>query len=282
MSLKPSGGTFFVVATPIGHLGDISRRMCEVLSQVATLYAEDTRRTSVLLEHIGVRTPLRSLHEHNERGRIQEVLQLLQEGKDVALVSDAGTPVVSDPGASVVCAVADAGYKVCPVPGASALACALSVCGFEAKHVLFEGFLPHKGAELNKAVEKVMLHEGVVVFFESPHRVAHTLGLLAQHSPSRRVCVCRELTKMHEETVRGVLQEVAAWALNTQVQGEITVVLESPEPQEKMAPEDADVQHALKRCMQAGLSARDAVDAVAAVLQLPRRHVYQHMLLVQA
>ncbi len=268
-------GTLFVVATPIGNLGDFSQRAIDTLRAVATVYAEDTRRSRVLLDHFGVRTSLRSLHEHNEAERAGEVQHALEGGSDVAVLTDAGTPAVSDPGAELVRRLAAAGVRVSPIPGASALTAALSVAGFPVNDagVLFAEFLPPKGKERAQALARLTRHAGVAVFFEAPHRIADTLGELAALQPSRDVCVCRELTKLYEEARRGTLAELSQWAQEGEVKGELTLVL-APFALEAVSADEAAIDAALSRCLAAGLSARDAATAVAAVLELPRRDVY--------
>lgn len=274
--MTPQTGTLFVVATPIGNLGDLTPRAAETLARVGVIYAEDTRRSRTLLEHLGLHTPLVSLHEHNERGRSDDVLARLAKGTDVALVTDAGTPAVSDPGSLVVEAALQAGLRVCPIPGASALAAALSVSGFDAGDagILFVGFPPARGSERAQALQRMAKHSGVVVFLESPHRIGATLAELAAEQPEREACVGRELTKLYEEILRRPLAELARWAAG-EVLGELTVVM-GPSPQKTVAaPDDEAVDAALQRCLDAGLSTRDAATAVAAVLELQKRAVYQ-------
>jgi 16S rRNA (cytidine1402-2'-O)-methyltransferase len=264
--------TLYIVATPLGNLEDLSPRAARLLREVAVAYAEDTRRSRVLLDHVGAHPKLLSLHEHNERERVAEVLETLSRGDSVALVTDAGTPAVSDPGSIVVSEALAAGHKVSPIPGPSALASALSVAGFTDGDILFVGFLPVKGAERRAVVERVIGHPGVAVLFEAPHRVGATVGELAQAEPERQLCACRELTKIHEEVRRGSLAEMARWA-EGDLKGELTLVL-GPTTRVAVVAEDAQVDAALRRCLDAGLSARDAAAAVAAVLERSKREVY--------
>lgn len=263
--------TLYVVATPLGNLEDLSPRACRILAECDVLFAEDTRRTLGLLQHLGISRSLHSLHEHNERGRIAQVLLHLEEGRSVALVSDAGTPVVSDPGEAVVSAALDAGVKVVPIAGPSALAAALSVSGFRADAVLFVGFLPTKTKDRKQQLDRISAHEGVVVLFESPHRIMATLEELASNG-ERRACLCRELTKMHEEVRRGTLADLVDWSRQGP-RGEITLVL-GPRSDNAASQADPDVDGAVSRCRAAGLSKRDTAAAVAAVLELPRKRVY--------
>jgi 16S rRNA (cytidine1402-2'-O)-methyltransferase len=269
------GATLFVVATPLGNLDDFSPRAVQVLGAADALYAEDTRRSRVLLDHFGIAKRLESLHEHNERERSAEVLAALARGERVAILTDAGTPAVSDPGTVVVARAAAAGFRVSPVPGPSALTAALSVAGFDAgaEGVLFLGFLPARGRERAQAVTRAVAHRGVVVLFEAPHRAEATFGELAAVAPERAACAGRELTKLHEEIKHGTLRELAAWAA-AGLKGELTIVLAGlgAETPERLEPTAIDGM--IERCLAAGLSARDTATAVAAVSGEPRREVY--------
>jgi 16S rRNA (cytidine1402-2'-O)-methyltransferase len=217
----------FVVSTPIGNLGDLSHRAVETLRAADVVLAEDTRRTSILLRHFEIGTRLLSAHEHNEAARASTVVEMLREGKQVALVSDAGTPLLSDPGARIVREVVAAGFDVVPIPGASALLAALVASGIAADTFTFLGFPPRKGPERAELLEEIAASPRAAVLYESPNRVAKLLADLAEAcGPERRVAVARELTKMHEELVRGTLAEAAAHFAGREVLGEIVVVVE--------------------------------------------------------
>ena len=271
---EQGSGILYVVATPIGNLGDLSQRAIDTLGQVALVLAEDTRHTRPLLSHLGLSKPLESLHEHNEVGRADAVVARLADGLSIALVSDAGTPAVSDPGAKLVSAVARAGFRVVPIAGPSALTAALSACGFSASSsdVRFFGFLAVKGKDRREGLEKICAGEGVHVFFENPKRVHKTLTELAQRQPERPAALCRELTKVHEEVVRGTLQELAAWSKGG-VRGEVTMVV-GPQPQ-AVETDEQELREAVERCLAAGLSNRDASSAVAAIYRVSRKPLYQ-------
>ena len=216
----------YVVSTPIGNLGDVTHRAVETLRGADVVLAEDTRRTSILLRHLGIATRLLSAHEHNEAARAASVVAMLREGKAVALVSDAGTPLLSDPGARIVREVVDAGFTVVPIPGASALLAALVASGIEAETFTFLGFPPRKGPERAELLEEVAASPRAVVLYESPHRVGRLLADLAEAcGAARRVAVARELTKMHEEVFRGTLAEGAERFGSAEVLGEIVVVV---------------------------------------------------------
>jgi 16S rRNA (cytidine1402-2'-O)-methyltransferase len=215
-----------IVSTPIGNLGDITRRAAETLAAADVVLAEDTRRTGGLLKHLGIETRLMSAHEHNEASRASLVVTMLREGKNVALVSDAGTPLLSDPGARIVREVVDAGFDVVPIPGASALLSALVASGIEAESFTFHGFPPRKGPERAELLEEIAASPRASVLYESPNRVGKLLADLAEAAGGeRRVCVARELTKMHEQFVRGTLAEAAARYADAEVLGEIVVVV---------------------------------------------------------
>ena len=225
-----------MVATPIGNLGDITQRGLQVLRDADVVAAEDTRHTRALLGHFGISTQLVALHEHNERAAAQKVIAWIGEGKSVALVSDAGTPGVSDPGARVVALVRDAGLPVVPIPGASALTAALSASGIEAEGFVFAGFLPAKGAARREKLAALAAGPWAIVLFEAPHRITQTLGDLAdafggrdEASGGRHVVVARELTKRFETITRVPLAEARAWveADDDRRRGEFVLVIEA-------------------------------------------------------
>ena len=223
-----SAGRLDVVATPIGNLGDLAPRAREALMAADLIAAEDTRRTGTLLSAIGVSGKLISLHEHNENSRIESLVQELQAGKVVALVSDAGTPLLSDPGYQLVRAAAAAGVLIRAIPGASALTAALSIAGLPTDRFVFEGFLPARAGERQSALARLAAETRTLVFFEAPHRIAATLAELATlFGAQRRAVVARELTKLHESVYRGTLEELAAAALAdpNMARGEITLII---------------------------------------------------------
>ena len=218
--------TLYLVSTPIGNLADVSRRAEDTLRSVDRILAEDTRRSRVLTDHVGAKAPLVSLHAHNELMRIESVLAWLGAGEDLALVSDAGTPLVSDPGAALVGAVHEAGYPVVPIPGPSAVLAALVASGLSTREFLFLGFPDRKGKSRKALLERIAGSAETVVLFESPHRTARLLEDLAGAcEPERAVAVARELTKIHEEVQRGTLTEVAAHYRKHPPKGEVTVVV---------------------------------------------------------
>lgn len=218
-------GILHVVATPIGNLSDLTLRALEVLREADAVFAEDTRRTRRLLAHHGLRPALVSAHAHNERGRVAELLRRLEDGEQVALVSDAGSPAVSDPGADLVAAVAAAGYPVRSVPGPSAVVAALAVSGLPSDRFSFGGFLPARAGARDRRLAELLARPETVVLFEAPHRVRETLEALARLAPERRLAACRELTKTFEEVLRGRPSEVRSLLTSERERGEWTLVL---------------------------------------------------------
>lgn len=269
-------GRLFVVATPIGNLEDLTARALRVLGEVDLIASEDTRHSRRLLDHYHIRTPLTSYHEHNESEKAQALLRELAQGRNVALITDAGTPGISDPGYRVVRAARREGYEVVAVPGPSALAAALSVSGLPTDGFSFHGFFPRKRSQAEEFLEAAGRQGGTHVFFESPHRLLDTLRAIGERLPEAQVCVARELTKIHEEVVLGSPREAAERFAGSPVRGECVLILhaEAREAAADWGPEAirARVDAAVR---ERGLSRRDAVRHVAAELGLPRNAVYQ-------
>ena len=282
MAPASPGGALVVVGTPIGNLGDLTPRAIEALASADVVYCEDTRHSRKLLTHAGISgVPLRSLHEHNEDGRIDEVVTAVAAGRTVALVSDAGMPAVSDPGARVVAGVAAAGLTVTVVPGPSAVLAALVASGLATDRFCFEGFLPRSGRDRSDRMAAVAAEVRTVVLFEAPGRTAATLrDLAAVCGYDRPVAVARELTKLHEEIWRGSLAGAAEWAAGG-VRGEVVIVVAgAPELAEEPVDDELLIR-ALEAQVAAGARTRGAVDAVAATHGVPRRRVYELALRVK-
>ena len=216
-------GRLYVVSTPIGNLEDITLRAVNTLKSVALIAAEDTRRTGTLLRHFAITTPRTSLHEHNERQKLPHLLQKLIEGADIALVSDAGTPLVSDPGQRLIAASIERGVQVVPIPGPSAVLSALVASGFPADTFVFVGFVPSRSKDRKKWLSLLRDERRAIVLFESPHRITATLWDIAEILVDRPISISRELTKLHEETVRGRSNSLNI--LSVPPRGEFTVVL---------------------------------------------------------
>lgn len=269
-------GTLVVVATPIGNLGDLSPRAAEALRTADLVLAEDTRRTGRLLQHIGSQVPQRSLHEHNERERIAEVVQRLQAGERIALVSDAGTPTVSDPGYRLIAASAAAGVTIEVVPGPSAMLTALVASALPTDRVAFEGFLPRKGAARRERLEELRTERRTMVLFVSPHRADTDLAdLAAVLGADRPAAVARELTKLHEQVLRGPLGELAERVDREGVRGEVTLVVGgAPAPQPAEIGED-DLVARVRGLVATGMDKKAAIAEVAATAAVPKKVVYQ-------
>lgn len=267
--------TLTVVATPIGNLGDLSPRAATALRDADLVLAEDTRRTGRLLQHVGSEVPQRSLHDHNERDRIDEVLRLLADGRHVVLVSDAGTPTVSDPGYRLIAAVVEAGVRVEPVPGPSAVLAALVASGLPSDRVAFDGFLPRKGAARRERLASLATEPRTVVLFASPHRIVDDLHDLAGALGSdRRAVIARELTKLHEEVLRGTLGELAEGSA-AGLRGEITLVIDgAPDPVAAPAT-PTELVRRVRGLIATGVAKKTAIATVADVAGVPKREVYQ-------
>ncbi|MGH2760734.1 MAG: 16S rRNA (cytidine(1402)-2'-O)-methyltransferase [Actinomycetota bacterium] len=269
-------GRLFVVATPIGNLADITLRAIRVLGEVDVIAAEDTRTTRKLLAHHGIRTPLVSYHEHNEAVRTPELLERMLDGQRVALVSEAGTPSISDPGHRLVHESIEASITVEPVPGASALLAAVVVSGLPAESFVFEGFLPRRRTERRRRLESLAAERRTLVFFEAPHRLDHSLTDLFEVLGDRRVALCRELTKLHEEVIRGSVSELIASLRRAPVKGEIVLVVDGARA-DSVVDLEAAAEEALAR-VRAGESVREATRNVATERGVPRRPLYDRVL----
>jgi 16S rRNA (cytidine1402-2'-O)-methyltransferase len=278
MSLpEKSPGVLYIVSTPIGNLEDITLRALRVLKEVDLIAAEDTRRTRQLLTHYGIHKPLISYHEHNRRMREKTLLHDLREGKSVALVTDAGTPGISDPGEELVRRAIQEGLPLVPIPGPVALVAALSVSGLPTESFLFYGFLPSKAAARRKWLTSLKERPETLVFYESPRRLSSLLDDAAQILGERRVVVAREMTKVYEEVYRGTISEVLEQMGKEEVKGEVTVILEGCTSPPHV--DASEVVAALRRYSEEmGLSMKDSVGRVAEDLGIPRRQVYQESL----
>jgi 16S rRNA (cytidine1402-2'-O)-methyltransferase len=269
-----SGG-LVLVATPIGNLGDLSPRAVEALSRADVIACEDTRRTRALLSHAGVKAPrLLVVNDHSEAAQVHEVIRLLDAGSSVAVVTDAGTPGVADPGERLVAAAAAAGHSVEVVPGPSALIAALVLSGLPSGRFCFEGFLPRKGPTRRARLDALREERRVTVIYEAPHRVRQTVDDLCQAlGPLRRVSISRELTKLHEETWRGSLEQAVDHLSANEPRGEYVIVLDGAPP--PGPPADDEVEAALRAALDAGADKKTAIVDVAGRLGLPKRHVYK-------
>lgn len=272
-----TAGILYIVSTPIGNLGDLSPRAVQVLQAADFILAEDTRVTRKLCSRFDIETPLERFDEAVSRRRSGSVVERVLAGETLALVSDAGTPLLSDPGQELVAAAQDAGVPIEVVPGPSAITAALVSSGLPVERFYFGGFLPRKAGEQRKALESLAALDATLVFFESPHRTARTLQLIAQEMPDRTGAVARELTKLHEEVVRAPLAELAAeFAQREVVKGEVVLLIGPPAPTatNQAHVDSAAIAAALSSCMDDGMSPSRASREVAAELGVPKSAVY--------
>ncbi len=270
----------YIVATPIGNLEDVTLRALRVLGEAELVLAEDTRRTRVLLDRHDVKAAPVSLHAHNEASRIAKALAVLDAGGNVALVSDAGTPLISDPGERLVAAALQAGHEVAPVPGASASLSALSSSGLKTTPFTFIGFLPRRSGECERLLESLRNRKETLVFFESPHRVAKTLARLSAALGERAACVARELTKLHEEIARGTLAELAK-RFAEGARGEFTLVVAGVADMAALIPSD-ELDEAIRALVAEGRSSREISDQLSPGSGLARREVYARVLALKS
>ena len=274
MTGQPMTGQLVLVATPIGNLGDMAPRAVEALRNAALICCEDTRRTGKLLHHAGI-TGVRMTvaNEHTETARIDEVVQLLSEGRDVAFVSDAGTPGISDPGERLVRAVVAAGHGVSAVPGPVALVMGLVLSGFDTTRFVFEGFVPRSGSERTQRLAEVAAERRTIVLYEAPHRIRRTVDDLAIHcGAERRIALARELTKLHEEMWRGTLAEAGQHLADREPRGEYVVVVEGA-PAPPTADDDA-IRAAVDTALRGGDTRKVAIATVTASLGVSKRRVF--------
>ena len=264
----------YIVATPIGNLEDISLRALRTLREVKLIAAEDTRKTRRLLTTYDIKTPVTSYHEHNKWAKLDYMLRCLEEG-DVALVTDAGTPGVSDPGYELVVAANERGIPVVPIPGPSAVITALAVSGLATERFVYLGFLPHKTNHRRRVLESVASEYGTIVVLESPHRLAAALRDIQLVLGDRRLAVCRELTKVHEEVFRGTASQAIEHF--TEPRGEFTLVIEGRKVKDKPQLTKA-VEAELEQMLRVGMSAREAVARLAGETGLSKRELYREWL----
>ncbi|MDT8435126.1 MAG: 16S rRNA (cytidine(1402)-2'-O)-methyltransferase [Gemmatimonadota bacterium] len=269
-----------LVGTPIGNLADLSPRARDTLAAVAVVYAEDTRRTRKLCAALGIDAELRSLHAHNEAARVSEVVERLRAGEGCALVTDAGSPAISDPGARLVRGVVEAGLPVVSVPGPSAVTASLGLSGLPADRFLFVGFPPRKGADRRRWLVDVAESLATVVAFEAPGRLAALLSDLVEAGlAERECCVCRELTKLHEETRRGTVASLAGYYRESEVRGEVTLVLAGADPEERARRDrraaETGAREVAEEMARRGMGTREIVRRLTAEVGVPRNRAYE-------
>ena len=270
-------GTLYVVATPLGNLGDLSPRAAETLKRVSAVAAEDTRHSKPLLNHAGSRAELVSFHAHSSERALERILRILVEGRDVALITDAGTPAISDPGVALVAAARERAIPIVTIPGPTAVAAALSISGIGGDRYVFLGFLPRKGSDRRRLLLTVAASEWTVVLFEAPNRVTQLLAdLIDTCGPDRRASVSRELTKVFEETRAGTLQELSDHYADAPVRGEVTVVVAGTGRQKvEELPPPPDPAERARALLEEGLSRKDAANRLAEETGISRNTAYR-------
>jgi len=272
-------GSLYIVPTPIGNLEDITFRAVRVLKEVDLIAAEDTRHTQVLLNHYDIRTSVTSYHEHNERGKARELVEQLRQGRSIALLSDAGTPMISDPGYRLVVEAIRAGVQVIPLPGPSAVTAALSAAGLPTDRFGFEGFLPAKKSERRSALEALKKDTKTLIFYEAPHRLKETLADVAEIFGDREVAIGREISKVHEEFLRGALRGILATVEQQTVRGEITLVVQGATSGAPVSEEG--VISEIRQLAENGMRVKEISELVGAHHGISKREVYRLALRVK-
>jgi 16S rRNA (cytidine1402-2'-O)-methyltransferase len=266
-------GTLYIVATPIGNLEDITLRALRVLKEVDVVAAEDTRHTRVLLNHYGIQTPLTSYHEHNEKTKAEGLVKRLLEGQDIALVSDAGTPAISDPGFRLVAQAVDAGIRIIPLPGASALTAVLSASGLPTDRIAFEGFLPAKKKQRRERLQALRDEPRAVVFYEAPHRLAEALDDVHELLGDREAVLAREVSKVHEEFLRGRISELIRVLRRREIRGEFTLIIsgsvdETPVTEDRLK---AEIHELRLR----GMRVKEIAEVLGEKFGYPKKEIYR-------
>ena len=279
-------GTLFIVATPIGNLEDITLRALRILKECDLIIAEDTRRSRQLLAHYGIEKPFeRSLYRGVERERVEYFLEKLKAGAKIALISDAGTPLISDPGYELVRRAIEEKISVVPIPGPTALIAALIISGFSTERFVFEGVPPKRAKAKREFFARLAKEPRTIVLYESPHRVLDTLEVMSEFFSQRRIALCRELTKIHEEILRGTAGEILEiLRARPTIKGEITIVIESGESIESIESRGAElsvVEH-VQKLIAEGLTKREAIKKVAQLRELTKREVYNQLVADEA
>jgi 16S rRNA (cytidine1402-2'-O)-methyltransferase len=267
-------GSLYIVSTPIGNLEDITLRALRILRECDVVACEDTRQTKKLLEHFGIHKPIVSYHEHNELERAADLTERMKKGESVALVSDAGTPLVSDPGYRLVQAAIDAGITTIPIPGASASLAALSASGLPTDSFRFCGFLPHKSSQRRKTLESLRDETATLIFYEAPHRILEALKDVEESLGPRPVVLAREVTKMHEEFLRGTAAELRAeLSRRPAIKGEMTLLIGKSRGEDRESA--MRVEDAVRAMEEAGVSRMEAIKTIAKQRGLNKRDVYK-------
>ena len=281
--MSAENGVLYIVATPIGNLGDMTQRALEILQSVDLIAAEDTRNSQKLLNHFGIKAPMMALHEHNEREQTDEIITKLRSGMSIALISDAGTPLISDPGYQLVSRIHAEEMKVVPIPGPSALIAALSVAGLPTDHFCFQGFLPAKTGAREKVLEDLKQEQRTLVFYEAPHRLIDTLTSMRNIlGDQRRICLVREITKMYETVKLDSAVALLDWVITKpeQQKGESVLVVEGATTEKKSDKVEIDVDRLLGQLL-GKMSLKDAAHIAANITGLKKNALYERALEIQ-
>lgn len=274
-------GKLYLVPTPIGNLKDITLRALETLENADIIAAEDTRQTLKLLNHFNIKKSLYSYHQHNEQGQSDNIITKLSEGLNIALVSDAGTPGISDPGSVIVAKCIDKGIDFEVLPGATAITTAVVYSGLDTTKFLFRGFLPRENKDRKVIVDEVINSKETLVFYEAPHRLLDTLNYLNNSLGNRKIAVCRELTKLHEEIVRGSIEDCINHFVDKRPRGEFVLVVEGKSEQAIKAEKEAEwidltIKDHILKIIESGIDKKQAIKIVAKERGLPKNDVYKH------
>lgn len=273
-----NGGMLFLVGTPIGNLGDLTIRGLETLKEVDLIAAEDTRQTRKLLNHYNIDKRITSYYEHNKQSKGPVLIQEILAGKNIALVSDAGMPGISDPGSDLVRECIEAGIKVVPIPGPSAIITGLVASGLDTCGFVFGGFFPREKKEQQKILNELGTEKRTIVFYESPHRIKKSLEVIKESWGDRDCCVARELTKVYEEFIRGPINKVIKHFQEVPVKGEITLIIEGKKPQAVAQPSFEEAEDYYNSLTALGLDRKEAVKETAKAMGLPKRELYNRVM----
>lgn len=273
-------GKLYVCGTPIGNLADVSQRLLDILKEVDLIACEDTRRSQKLLNYFSIEKKMLSYHEHNEEKRSRELIEKLKNGRDIALLSDAGMPAISDPGQILVSRAVENEIEVIPIPGPSAFLAALVVSGLDISTFVFKSFIPRSGKERREFIEKLALEQNTTAFYESPYRLKDTLKDLSEFSEEmaqREAVIAREITKMHEEKYYGTVSELKKRLQDKEIKGEIVVVLagRTEAAEESEGWEELSILEHIKLLMESGMTKKQSVKKVAELRELPKSEVYK-------
>ncbi|ATD54048.1 16S rRNA (cytidine(1402)-2'-O)-methyltransferase [Clostridium chauvoei] len=276
-----SVGKLYLVPTPIGNLKDITLRALEVLENADIIAAEDTRQSLKLLNHFNIKKSLFSYHQHNEQGKSEDIINKLEEGLNVALVTDAGTPGISDPGSVVVLKCIERGIDFEVLPGATAITTALVYSGIDTTKFVFRGFLPRENKERKPVIEELLNVKDTLIFYEAPHRLLETLTYLKDNLGDRKIAICRELTKLHEEIYRGTITEGIEHFVANKPRGEFVLVIEGKSEEELKAERDSlwidlTVEEHILKVMESGIDKKEAIKRVAKERGVPKKEIYKY------